>query len=223
MAAVRANRNKLRRTIQKAKRDWAYEFTSNIDPADIWKLNSWYRGNRRYTMPTLKDPKGKTAISTTEKTNLFMESFFPPPPILNKPLANFEEYNPNARQLDDVTEEEVERHLKKTSDKSSPEILGISYRALKWAWEVASELITYILDWSLKLGIHHDSWKTAITVVIPKPNKKDYMNPRSYRPIQLLECLGKLLEKIVAKRLSFDCHQTNSAGSLRHPAPMRQW
>jgi hypothetical protein len=96
MAAVRANRNKLRRTIQKAKRDWAYEFTSNIDPANIWKLNSWYRGNCRYTMPTLKDPKGKTVISTTEKTDLFMVSFFPPPPILNEPLANLEEFNPNA-------------------------------------------------------------------------------------------------------------------------------
>src|SRR5579872_5958976 len=28
-------------------------------------------------------------------------------------------------------------------------------------------------------------------------------NPRSHRPIQLLECLGKLVEKVVAKRLTF--------------------
>ena len=41
--------------------------------------------------------------------------------------------------------------------------------------------------------------------VLPKPNKPDYASPRAYRPIQLLECLGKLVEKTVARRLMFDC------------------
>ena len=40
-------------------------------------------------------------------------------------------------------------------------------------------------------------------VMLKKPNKKDPSAPRSYRPITLEECLGKLLEKIVAKRLQY--------------------
>jgi hypothetical protein len=39
-------------------------------------------------------------------------------------------------------------------------------------------------------------------VVIPKPNKPDYSNPKAYRPIALLNCLGKVLEKLMASRLS---------------------
>jgi hypothetical protein len=35
--------------------------------------------------------------------------------------------------------------------------------------------------------------------VIPKPNRADYTLAKNFRPISLLECLGKLLEKIVAK------------------------
>ena len=61
------------------------------------------------------------------------------------------------------------------------------------------------MKWSLHLGIHHDAWKRSIMVIIPKPNKPSYSAPGVYRPIQLLECLGKLLEKIVVKRLMFDC------------------
>lgn len=38
--------------------------------------------------------------------------------------------------------------------------------------------------------------------MIPKPNKPDYTNPKAYRPIALLNCLGKVLEKIIATRLS---------------------
>ena len=37
--------------------------------------------------------------------------------------------------------------------------------------------------------------------MIRKLNKKDPSSPRSYRPITLEECLGKLLEKIIASRL----------------------
>lgn len=39
--------------------------------------------------------------------------------------------------------------------------------------------------------------------ILRKPNKQDYSDVNSYRPISLLNCLGKLLEKIILNRL---CH-----------------
>jgi len=42
-----------------------------------------------------------------------------------------------------------------------------------------------------------------VAVALKKPNKADYSQSRAYRLITLLECLGKLLEKIVAKRLPY--------------------
>ena len=44
----------------------------------------------------------------------------------------------------------------------------------------------------------------AKVVPIAKPNKVDYSLPKAYRPISLLECCGKLLERIIATRLLFD-------------------
>jgi len=40
-------------------------------------------------------------------------------------------------------------------------------------------------------------------VILPKPNKANYSLPKSYRVISLLNCLGKVLEKILATRLSY--------------------
>ena len=44
----------------------------------------------------------------------------------------------------------------------------------------------------------------AKVVPIPKPNKADYSAPKAYRPISLLECCGKLLEKLIARRILHD-------------------
>jgi hypothetical protein len=41
-------------------------------------------------------------------------------------------------------------------------------------------------------------------VVVPKPGKEDYSLPKCYRPVALLKCLGKLLEKMVATCLTHD-------------------
>jgi hypothetical protein len=38
-------------------------------------------------------------------------------------------------------------------------------------------------------------------VVIAKPNKPDYSNPKVYRPIALLNCLRKILENLMATQL----------------------
>jgi len=40
-------------------------------------------------------------------------------------------------------------------------------------------------------------------VVIPKPNKQLYNSPKSFRPIVLLNMLGKLIEKVIGERLQF--------------------
>ena len=49
-------------------------------------------------------------------------------------------------------------------------------------------------------------------VTINKPGKPDYSVPKAHQPVSLLECTGKLLEKIVANRFQRDikAHQLMS-------------
>jgi hypothetical protein len=52
-------------------------------------------------------------------------------------------------------------------------------------------------------GYHPQAWREAIGIVLAKKGKDDYTSPKSYRVISLLNCLGKLLEKIFASRLAY--------------------
>ncbi|KAG0155024.1 hypothetical protein PDIDSM_597 [Penicillium digitatum] len=49
----------------------------------------------------------------------------------------------------------------------------------------------------------HPPWKVAEVAMIPKVGKKDKSSVRSWRPIALLSCLSKGLERIIAKRIAW--------------------
>ena len=186
------------------------EFTDSIEPKDVWKLTSWYRGVRRHAAPPLNRPDGTKAITPEEKADTLFGSLFQPPPELENERGVDPVFpNHNTRPFVDVTEEEVGNAISSTSNTSAPGRSGIGYKALKWVWHTRPEEILRIMQMGLRLGEHHELWKTATTVVLPKPNKPSYSDPRAYRPIQLLECLGKLLEKVVATRVSYDIGKYN--------------
>jgi len=46
-------------------------------------------------------------------------------------------------------------------------------------------------------------FKTSTSIIIPKPNKESYNSPKSFRPIVLLNTIGKLIEKVIGERLQF--------------------
>jgi len=92
----------------------------------------------------------------------------------------------------------------------------ISYSTLRHFNAAAPHLLPQLFTAYLTWGIHPPEWKTANCVVIPKPGKKTYPDPKSYHPISLQSCFGKLLESIVAKRLS----QAALTSGAIHPSQM---
>jgi hypothetical protein len=63
------------------------------------------------------------------------------------------------------------------------------------------KFIAKIFNSSLALSYFPAQWKVAKTIMVPKPGK-DHTSPLNYRPISLLNSLGKVFEKIILKRLT---------------------
>ena len=55
----------------------------------------------------------------------------------------------------------------------------------------------------MDLGFHPRIFHDLMTVILQKPGKPDYSIPKAYRPIQLLEVFGKVMERIQARRISY--------------------
>jgi hypothetical protein len=99
-------------------------------------------------------------------------------------------------------QEEITEVLCTTSNTLAPGPSGIGYTILKWAHAACPEMLTIIFNLCLTTGTH--PWNAATIVVLNKPQKPDYSQPKAYRPISLLECTGKALEKVVANRINAD-------------------
>ena len=52
-------------------------------------------------------------------------------------------------------------------------------------------------------GYHPKCWEEATGFILKKPKKPDFSKPKAYREISLLNCLGKVSERILARRLSY--------------------
>jgi retron-type reverse transcriptase len=65
-------------------------------------------------------------------------------------------------------------------------------------------LFMRIANTCLSLGHWPSHFKESLSVIIPKPGKPIYSTPKSFRPIVLLNTLGKLIEKMLSYRLQFD-------------------
>ena len=76
----------------------------------------------------------------------------------------------------------------------------ISSRLCKDAFLVLADQLTYLFNCSLRLGIFPKEWKSAKVVPLFKGGNKEAVE--NYRPVSLLPLPGKILEKIVHKRIT---------------------
>ena len=58
-----------------------------------------------------------------------------------------------------------------------------------------------IFNSSLRMGYYPTPFRNSVTIALRKPGKDDYSQPKSYRPIALLNTIGKAIEYIIAKRI----------------------
>jgi hypothetical protein len=83
---------------------------------------------------------------------------------------------------------------------------GIQNIILQHLQRIILKLVAEIFNRSLALNCFPTQWKQAKIIMLPKPGK-DHTSSLSYRPISLLNSVGKLFEKIVLKRLNFQLRE----------------
>jgi hypothetical protein len=168
----------------------------------VWEFIKWYKHGGKRCRPLYSTPSHVPANSDQERAIIFTRQFFPiPPPV--QPFSPKDDPAPE-RAPNPLIIEEIEHAIKSCQKNTAPGPSQINYTAVKWVWETNQDLLFYLYSHCLQIGHYPTPFKHSTTTVVPKPNKLTYENPAAYRPIQLLECFGKILDKIVARRIQHE-------------------
>ncbi|KAJ2927540.1 hypothetical protein H1R20_g9555, partial [Candolleomyces eurysporus] len=102
---------------------------------------------------------------------------------------------------------------------SAPGPDHITWRHLKQilALPECGEIIIALANGCMESGHWPRHFKESMSVIIPKPNKLSYSAPKAFRPIVLLNTLGKLIKKMISNRfqhnmIKYDLADPNQMG-----------
>lgn len=84
---------------------------------------------------------------------------------------------------------------------TAPGADGVSVELLEACCKTIGPCVTQLFRACIQLGTHPSCFKLAEVVLLEKPNR-DPTTVKGWRPIALLSCLGKGLERLLAKRMA---------------------
>ena len=197
----RRARNAYTDAIQKAKINHWDRFLEKEDPQTIFKAMAYTKESQVQYIPPIQSVDGNLETSFEGKAKAFRHSLFPSPPKVD--AINWENYRIKSTfKWPPLTVNELEQACSSKIKGKTPGPDAISQDMIIEAYEANPNLFFRVYSSLFNSGYHPRCWREATGAILRKPNKLDYAAPKAYRVISLLNCLGKVLERIIAKRLS---------------------
>jgi hypothetical protein len=174
------------------------------EDTNIWKATRYLKpdeGSGWLRIPPLQKADGSLTTSNSEQAEQLLATFFPALP------ENIEDEGDRPQRqsvpMPELTLEEIECCLMKTKPWKAAGEDGLPAGVWRQLWPAVKESVRHLFQTSLDTGTLPQQWNIAKIIPLKKPNKDDYTQAKAWRPISLLSTLGKLLEAVVAERISF--------------------
>jgi hypothetical protein len=197
-AAGKEYHDSIRRQKKTHWQDFLEDGTNIWQSAKYLKPGSGIMGDK---IPPLQKADGTKTSDTAEQADALLAAFFPPLPG----VIDDEGDRPRRREVDMpmITLEEVEQKVMAAQSWKAPGEDGLPAMVWKQLWPVVQNRVLHLFRTSLIEGILPDQWRSAKIIPLKKPGKDDYAIAKAWRPISLLSTLGKILEAVVADRISY--------------------
>ena len=167
-------------------------FLADATPRTIWTAKKFAVGRVAPRFPNLPDATSPQEVNQALLCHFFLPKPLPIVPSILRPYKGSDPLLPG----------EITAALRKCSFSSAPGPDTIPYSVWKRVHLTAPQLLRDLLGPLLNLSYHPVSMKKANGIVLDKPGKPSYDSPASFRVIVLLQTISKILERVVASRLS---------------------
>ena len=193
--------------IKHRKKCWENECTTK----DINKAYSIHKKCKlklnRSCPSTIKDLNGNITKNSHETTEKLFEHSFPDKkhPKLQEKISNDE-----TNTFTPITIQEVSQIINWMANDKAPGVDGFTPQIIKKALHKILLPMTKLYNSLLRIQYFPDIWKEGFAIFIPKPNAEEKTKTvKDFRPITLLNVLGKVFEKLVINRINKYLYSNN--------------
>ena len=194
--------------IGKASKENFREFCNKQGKEDVWSLtNRIIKDAPRKTPPTMLKLATGFTEDTQQAADALINHFYPDDELDLTPehAALREEMTVISDGQDEppFVQAEIREALDSMHPDRAPGVDHFTSDIISAVFDELPTLTVNIMNSCLADGHFPDAWKIAQVRILQKPGKDDYTNLSSYRPIGLLPVMGKLLEKLFVRRLTY--------------------
>ncbi|CAD7067500.1 unnamed protein product, partial [Tilletia caries] len=202
--AVQQSRSTAKRTLRQAREKFYRAQADKIEGNQIFTARKWALGERQYASPALRDDEGSVYATPVEKRRVLQQTLIPDRNF-EDPVAVFDQLPDRAAAAHHhpVTRQELRAAVWAAAPDKAPGADEITGRAIREGWESLEDPLFSLATACLEIGYFPAPFRHAILSVMRKGGNRDPSLARSYRLIALLPVLGKVLEKIVASRVTW--------------------
>ena len=201
-----SSRNDFRRVIRQIRRQyWRDKINTVTESKDVFDISKWHKSTGSYRSPPLKDPQrpdNPPAIALHEKQDILVRNLLQNTAEAGDIPMDTPTVPSCSLPFPDITMAQAEKAVLQAGN-TTPGSDKIPTCILRVAWPLIKDKVLELYQGCLTIGYHPKCFRHAVLAIIQKPNKPDWSNPRSYRPIALLSVLGKGLERLIARNMAW--------------------
>ncbi|KAJ3473815.1 hypothetical protein NLI96_g12812 [Meripilus lineatus] len=200
-----------KREVEKAKKDHWQSFVKGISKMDVWDAGRMIGGKLRTggctRVASLKvdGDQGEEITDNERKSEEFFKIFFmDKSEDVLRDIDQDTAYPPPAFQFRNISDRQIWRAIRKLSPEKAAGPSGIINAVFQETEDIILPIIGPIFRATFELGHYPEVWKNYDTVAIRKLGWPNYQVPKAYRPIALLDCMGKILSSCLAEILTYE-------------------
>jgi len=151
-------------------------------------------------LPSIQNAQKELKTEFNEKCEAFLKAMYSSP---SKVQINEDLLSNESIQWSRIIEGKIKHAINFSALRKALEPDDMSFVIVQRAYKSVPEIFNLVYSNLIESDYHSKIWREGTEIILKKSNKPDYSISKAYRIITLLNCLGKVAEKLIAMRLSY--------------------
>ncbi len=191
-------RNLYHDAIKLIKNQFWTNFLNNVKEKEVFQTYRFIKSRLIKKLFLIQNSQKELKIEFNEKCKTFLKAMYSSSSKIQKELL----LNKSIQWLR-VIEEKIKHVINFSALRKAFESDDMSFAIIQRAYKTILKIFNLVYSDLIENDYHLKIWREDTRIILKKSNKLNYSISKTYRIITLLNCLDKVVEKIIAVQLSY--------------------